>query len=107
MSYCTAEELATALRVPVEPNRAVLDACADAATLEIDADLGRVDPLPEPVPAVVNRTAVNRGVEWFKMTDAAYGIVGLDEVGPLRIPKDGFARHAAALTPLKQTWGIA
>jgi hypothetical protein len=107
--YATAEELAAALRLgPVtEANRALLESCIASAQREIDHDLDRVDPMPDPVPAIVNRTCVSRAVEWFKASDAAYGIVGLDEIGPLRIPKDGFARHAAAITSEKQRWGIA
>jgi hypothetical protein len=48
-----------------------------------------------------------RGVEWFKSQDAAWGVIGFDETGALQAPRDGFNRHAYALTPLKKQWGIA
>lgn len=108
MSYATPDDLAMALRIKAtDANRDALQACLDAATEEIDADLDRIEPLPDPPPAMVARTCVNRAVEWWKAADAAYGVVGLDETGPLRIPKDGFARHAATLTPYKQRWSVA
>lgn len=108
MSYATADELAEALRIRVTPaNAALLDACLEAAADEIDGDLDRIDPLPDPPPAAVQRCNVNRAVEWFKAADAAYGIVGFEQVGLLHAPKDGFARHAVTVTRYKQQWGVA
>lgn len=108
MAYATPEQLAEALRVRVTTTNAqLLDDCLDAAAAEIDADLDRLDPLPDPVPTVISRTNVNRAVEWFKAADAAYGIVGFEQVGLLHAPKDGFARHAVNITRYKQQWGVA
>ena len=50
---------------------------------------------------------VLRGVEWWKANDAAFGVIGFDDTGALQAPRDGFARHAATLNPLKQQWGVA
>jgi len=108
MAYATRDELAEALRVRVTAaNTQLLEDCLDAAAEEIDADLDRVEPLPDPIPAAVRRANVNRAVEWFKAADAAYGIVGYDQVGVLHAPKDGFARHAVTITRWKQRWGVA
>lgn len=57
--------------------------------------------------ALANRVNVLRGVEWWKANDAAFGIIGFDQVGAVRAPRDSFARHGATLVPLKQQWGIA
>lgn len=108
MIYATVAELAEALRIRVTPaNTALLTACLEAAADEIDQDLDRLDPLPDPPPALVNRANVNRAVEHFKAADAANGIIGFEQVGLIRAPADGFARHAATITRYKQQWSIA
>jgi hypothetical protein len=108
VAYATPDELAEALRVRVTAsNTALLTACLEAAAEEIDHDLDRTEPMPDPTPASVVRCNVNRAVEWFKAADAAYGIVGFEQVGLLHAPKDGFARHAVTITRWKQQWSIA
>lgn len=108
MAYATLEALAESLRVRVTAaNTELLQACLDAAAEEIDHDLDRTTALPDPAPATVVRCNVNRAVEWFKAADAAYGIVGYEQVGLLHAPKDGFARHAVTITRWKQSWGVA
>jgi hypothetical protein len=57
--------------------------------------------------ALAKQVNILRGVEWFKSQDAAWGVIGFDETGALQAPRDGFNRHAYALTPLKKQWGIA
>lgn len=65
-------------------------------------------PAPDqPVSPLVNRVNLLRGVEWAKSNDAAFGVIGMSETGALTAPRDGFARHAATLMPLKERWGIA
>lgn len=108
MAYATVDELAVALggKVTAE-NTALLEACLQAAAEEIDTCLGRVDPLPDPPPAVVARTNVNRAVEWYKAPDTYNGGVGFDTTGSLPAPSSGFERHAAVITKgLKQQWGV-
>jgi hypothetical protein len=107
MAYATVDELAAALRITVTPaNQAGLQTCLDAAATEIDAAMDRVDPIAQ-TDALANRVNVLRGVEWFKGQDAAFGVIGMSETGALRTPKDGFARHQAALIPNKQLFGVA
>ena|SRR5262252_2786405 len=107
MAYATPDELATALRIKVTAeNTATLEACLDAAALEIDDAVDRTEPIPTG-DALANRVNLLRGVEWWKANDAAFGVIGFDQTGALRLPKSTFARHAVTLTPLKQQWGVA
>lgn len=108
-AYATVEELAAALRIRVNAeNTPTLEACLSAAAAEIDHEIDRVDVVEDAVQlALANRVNVLRAVEWFKSQDAAFGVIGFDQSGVLTSPRDGFARHAYTLTPLKQQWGIA
>ena len=107
MAYATPDELAAALRIKVTAeNTATLEACLDAAALEIDDAVDRTEPIPTG-DALANRVNLLRGVEWWKANDAAFGVIGFDQTGALRLPKSTFARHAVTLTPLKQQWGVA
>jgi len=110
MAYATADQLAAALRIQSTPaNAQLLEDCLEAAATEIDFELDLIDggPVPDPAPALVVRTNVNRAVEWYKAADAAYGVIGYEQVGVLYAPKDGFARHAVNLGALKEQWGLA
>lgn len=106
-AYATVSELADALEVRVTAeNTALLQACLDAAAAEIDHELPEWSAsLPGPS-ALVNRTNVDRAVEWFKAPAAYNGGVGFSDIGTIEAPS-GFERHAAALLPLKQSWGLA
>lgn len=109
MAYATVDELAAGLRIRVNPdNTDLLQACLDAAAVEIDheADRRADDPI-DPADALANRLNVLRGVEWYKANDAAFGIIGSDDTGALQAPRDGFNRHRFTLSPLKQQHGIA
>lgn len=109
MAYATADDLASALGNPrlMPDGQEVLDACLDAAATEIDHSLDRVDPLPDPVPGIVVRTNINRACEWYKAPDHANGGVGFDQIGTIDTPSSGFERHAKAIRPLKQQFGVA
>jgi hypothetical protein len=63
--------------------------------------------LPPQELALANQVNIVRGVEWYKSSAAAFGVIGFDESGTLRAPRDGFSRHAYALSPLKAQWGVA
>lgn len=106
-AYATTDELAAALNVKLTTaNEPQLQACLDAAAQEIDADVDRIDPIPDGDP-LANRVNLVRAVEWWKSNAAAFGVIGFDQTGALQAPRDGFNRHVYALTPLKQQWGIA
>ena len=107
--YATVAELAVALSVNVtDANRASLQACLDAAAQEIDHEVDRRADSPIPAgDALANRVNIVRAVEWWKSNAAAFGVIGFDQTGTLTAPRDGFNRHAYALTPLVQQFGIA
>jgi len=109
MAYATVEELAGALRVSVTAgNTEALQACLDAAAVEIDhtisLEAGSVNPAVDS--PLANRVNILRGVEWWKANDAAFGVIGFDDTGALQAPRNGFRRHAATLIPLKVRWGV-
>jgi hypothetical protein len=108
VAYATVDELAAALRTTVTAdNSAILQRCLDAAALEIDDAICRPadDPI-DPADPLAHSVNLMRGVEWFKANDAAFGYLGAGE-DALRLPRSTFARHAAALTPLRRAWGVA
>lgn len=106
MAYATIDELAAALRITVTAvNQAGLESCLAAAALEIDSALDRTEPLPDADP-LANRVNILRGVEWYKANDAAFGVIGVSDTGTLQAPRNTFRRHAVALGPHKQQFGI-
>ena len=110
MAYATTDQLAEALRIRVTPaNQQLLADCLDSAAEEIDQWLDRPEesPLPEPTPPGIVRCNVNRAVEWYKAADAAYGMVGFDQVGVRQAPTDGFTRHGYSITRWKLRWAVA
>lgn len=105
MAYATPEQLAEALEIRATAgNTALLQACLDAAATEIDHFLEGYE---WPPAGLIERTNVNRAVEWFKAPAAYNGGVGYTDTGALPSPASGFERHAAALLPYKVDWGIA
>lgn len=107
MAYATVAELAGALRVRVTvENQDALQACLDAAAVEIDHYLDATEATPPDDP-LANRVNVLRGVQWWKANDVAFGVGGVPESGNLYAPKDGFAAHGRTLIPLKQKFGVA
>jgi len=109
VAYATVDELAAALRVTLTPaNTPGLQACLDAAAIEIDDAIDRAEDSPvDTSSALLNRVNLLRGVEWAKSNDAAFGIVGMADTGALQTPRDGFYRHRLALLPHKQRFGVA
>ena len=105
MAYATTQELADALRITLTAaNTATLQACLDAAAVEIDDALAGSE-IVNPPNALVNRVNVLRGVEWWKANDAAFGAPAT--AAGLELPASSFARHSATLTPLKSAFGVA
>jgi len=109
VSYATKEELAAALGISVNPtNTEGLQACVDAAAVEIDHYVDRDDGNPlAPDDPLANRVNIVRGVEWWKSNAAAFGVIGFDQVGSLQAPRDSFLRHQKELLPLKEKFGVA
>jgi len=67
--------------------------------------MDRTDPL-DPADPLANRVNILRGVEWFKANDAAFGVIGVSDTGTLQAPRNTFRRHAIALLPHKQLFGV-
>jgi hypothetical protein len=109
VAYATTDELAAALRIALTPaNQAGLQACLDAAAVEIDDAIGAIVNPPDPAyaGALLNRVNLLRGVEWWKANDAAFGSPA-GQPGALALPPSSFAAHSATLTPLKSVFGVA
>jgi hypothetical protein len=109
-AYCSIDDLAAALRIAVSPaNTDMLTRCCEAAALEIDHTVDSPDPPDYSEPWNPLWTAVNipRAVEWFKASDAAFGVIGYDQTGAIRTPRNGFQRYALALIVSKQQFGVA
>lgn len=108
-AYCTIDDLAGALRITVTTaNTAALTACCEAAASEIDDAINSTTApsYVQPWNQLMNRVNILRGVEWWKSNDAAFGVLGYDQTGAIRTPRNGFARHAMTLLPLKQQFGV-
>lgn len=109
----TVDELMVILRGKfTDDQQEGLQLCIDAATWEIASF---VDPLGGVLgdgwnkyqTALANRACLAMAVEYWKLNDALFGIVGSADIGALRAPKDMFARFGAMLNPLKEQWGFA
>lgn len=116
MAYATVAQLADALGKTrglddIETDRAVR--CVDAATAEVDAAIGWHGGIPAPDTwtdtemALAVSVALVRAVEWWKANDAAFGVLGSAELGQLRVPREGFARHWYTLVPLIERFAVA
>ncbi len=107
MAYATPDQLAEALEIrATAENSQLLYDCLDAASTEIDHFLEGA-PIMNPPQGLITRTCVNRAVEWWKAPATYNGGVGFTDTGVLAAPASGFERHAAALLPYKQSWGVA
>lgn len=110
-AYASTAQLVAALRITgaAAADTATLEACLEAAAIEIDdaLDTGAEPDYAEPWDPLVNRVNVLRGVEWYKANDAAFGVLGFDQTGAMRVPRNSFARHALTLLPRKQQFGVA
>jgi hypothetical protein len=109
-AWTTPEALAAALRTAVtDTNRDALQACCDAAALEIVDAIDAPDPasLPAVDDPLCQRVNLLRSLEFWKSNDAIWGVAGFAETGVVRTPRDGFARHALVLMPHKQGFGVA
>lgn len=105
--YVTPAELAAQLgiRDPSAPRLATV--CTAASDL-IDATLGVVVRF-DPPPAIVREVALGLAVDVWKQPDATFAVLGLNETGAVRVPRDLMARYLPSLVPYMQPagWGIA
>jgi hypothetical protein len=112
MAYATVDELADALRVAVTAkNSDRLAKALDAAAEVCDHILARpATSTPYDIataPALLRQQNLSLGVEMFKASDAAFGVLGFADVGGTHVSRDVYDRHVAALIPLVETFGLA
>ncbi len=106
-AYATAAELASIIHVNATTNEDALNRVLVAAAGEIVSETGRNDFSGWELDLVA-QVNLARAEELWKQMKAPWGIIGLDsEVGPTRLARDTFGRHAHTLAPLKAQWGIA
>ncbi len=108
MAYATVDQLAAALRIRVTPeNTPVLQAKLDAAADNCDQFMDRDAPLPDPAPAGVIEANVLVAVDLWKAADAAFGVLGFEQIGAIRVTPGTTARVESLLIPYKERWGVA
>jgi hypothetical protein len=109
MSYATVAQLAAALRIRVTPdNTDALQAKLDAAADQCDQFMDRGDvALPDPTPVGVVEANVLVAVDLWKAADAAFGVLGFEQIGAVTVSPGSVARVESLLIPYKIGWAIA
>ncbi len=108
--YITTAELARKLQLNAATYQAQLQRVADAASYEIDAELGRTTPLSAMQIQLVGEVALDRAIEHWQQGSTPFGFLGLGGGEPgvgAFAASDTWNRHAHKLAPLKQSWGLA
>lgn len=86
-----------------------LQLVCEAATEAIDDWCGNTVQF-DPVPATIRTVALSLAVDIWKQPDATFGVIGMGETGPVRVPRDLVIRYDASLIPFYNGtygWGIA
>lgn len=82
-----------------------------AATEAIDDWVGNTEQWPaDGIPFTIQTVALSLAVDIWKQPDATFGIMGMSETGPVRVPRDLVVRYDASLIPFyngTDGWGIA
>jgi hypothetical protein len=110
VAYADVEELARILQLasPTPAQLVAMQRVLDASATEIDAYLARTEPLVEPYPPLVVEVNLERAVDHWKSEQSPFGIVALGgEAPPSYSGRNSWRRHAAALLPLKEAFGVA
>lgn len=107
MDYVTPAELAAQLGKRDDTDARLARVCS-AASDSIDDTLGVTARL-DPVPSIVAEVALSLAVDVWKQPDATFAVLGLNETGAVRVPRDLVARYLPSLVPYMSTnaWGIA
>lgn len=106
-AYASTDELFRLLKIrnPTDDQTTAAQRALDSAALEIDREIGRTEPYPQP-PALVVEVNLDRAVEHWQQSEVPFGIWE-NALGPIVIGRDSWDRHALKLAPLKESWGIA
>lgn len=107
-AYATVEELARVLelRAPSAAQTEAMQRCLDAATSEVDWEVGHDTQYVEPFPPLAVEVTLERAVEHWQQSGAPWGVFQTAGV-PMLVARDSFRRHAYKLLPLKETFGVA
>ncbi len=111
MSYATTTELAGKLSITgakLAASEADLQRVLDAATLEIDHEIGgaMISPSEQEL-ALLESVCLARAQDLWLVEGLPIGVIGLGGETPLLSPRDSWQRHANVLAALKQSWGVA
>lgn len=110
MAYADATTLAGKLKVNEIAKADDLARVLDAATLEIDHEIGGplVSPTDEEL-ALLETVCLARAQDLWLVEGLPVGVIGLGGETPLLSPRDSWVRHANVLAALKRgdAWGIA
>lgn len=109
--YGTITELARILKInsPTADQQTALTRVLTMASLEVDAeiDLAAGITLSADQVLIVTEVALERAQEHWKDEQAAFGILGLGDTGPIYTARNSWERYAHKLAPLKNQWGLA
>lgn len=108
MSYADPDQLRAKLKVPSGITDAELQRVLDAATLEIQSEIGGdiATPSAEEL-ALLETVNLARAQDLWLIEGLPIGVIGLGGETPLLSPRNSWERHANMLAPLKTSWGIA
>lgn len=102
--FATAAELAKIMTVNAASNQEALDRCLQAAAGSMISEIGRNDLTGWELELAAQVNLALAQDLWEEMK-VHWGMVGVgSEVGPTRVSRDTFERHAHRLAPLKR-WG--
>ena len=112
MPYATVAELQELLKLPQPTSVQVarMERVLEAATTEIDWELGytTTDPAPDPPPDLVVEVNLERAVEHWRQSSSPFGVIGIGaESEPVVTARNSWYRHKLKLRPLKVHQGIA
>ena len=106
-AYATVEELARIMTVNATANAEALNRCLVAAAGSMNSEMGRSDLSGWELELAAQVNLALAQDLWEEMK-VHWGMVGVgSEIGPTRVSRDTFERHAHRLAPLKRSWGIA
>ena len=109
MAYADVDTLAAKLKVNPVTYAADLQRVLDAATREIDHEIGGgldAAATTEDL-ALAETVCLSRGQDLWLIEGLPVGVIGLGTEGQLLVPRNSWERHAHTLAPLKTSWGIA
>ena len=109
MAYADVETLAKKLGVNPVTYADDLQRNLDAATREIDHEIGGGLDLSATVEelALAETVCLARAQDLWLIEGLPVGVIGLGTEGQLLVPRNSWERHAHTLAPLKTEWGIA